>query len=173
MDRSVRRKGPARLARAMAAFIVVLVALAGLRPGRAALAAGQAAAAPVTLSVHAGFDGYYKDQRWLPVRITVANDGPDTKGTLHVSVPRSGGGANLVVTRDVDLPTQSRREVFLYIPTESYLSSLQVTLSDGKTDLAAASARVVQAAAGDLIYGVLAGSPSAFNILGGIKPGSG
>jgi len=147
---------------------------AGAAPLAAAVPLATAGApAAVTLSVHAGFDGYFKDGGWLPVRITVANVGPDTKGTLRVSVPRSSGGANLVVTRDVDLPTQSRREVFLYIPTESYLSSLQVTLSDGKTDLAAASARVVQAAAGDLIYGVLAGSPSAFNILGGIKPGSG
>ena len=48
-----------------------------------------------------------------------------------------------------------------------------MTLSDGKSDLATASARVVPAGAGDLIYGVLAGSPSAFNILGGIKPVSG
>src|SRR5579859_4738278 len=173
MDRSVRRNGPARLARATAAFIMVLVALAGLRPGKAALAASETAATPITLTIHAGFDGYYKDQRWLPVRITVANDGPDTKGTLHVSVPRSGGGADLVVTRDVDLPTQSRREVFLYIPTDGFLSSLQVGLSDGQKDVASATSRLVQAGAGDLIYGVLAGSPSSFNLLSNIKPVNG
>jgi hypothetical protein len=142
-------------------------------PPAASAAPFPAAPVAVTLAVHAGFDGYYKDQTWLPVRITVANDGPDTKGTLRVTVPRGNGGAALMVTRDVDLPTQSRREVFLYIPTESFLSTLKVTLSDGKTDLATASARVVQASAGDLIYGVLAGSPSTFNVLSGIKPASG
>ena len=156
-----------------AAGLLLLAGWAGLAGPATALAAPTAPAAAVTLAVHAGFDGYYKDQSWLPVRITVANDGPDTKGTLRVSVPRANGAADLKITRDVDLPTQSRREVFLYIPTESFLSALQVTLSDGKTDLASASARVVQASTGDLIYGVLAGSPSSFNVLSALKPASG
>jgi hypothetical protein len=147
---------------------------AGLVWPTAATAAARGAPLAVTLAVHAGFDGYYKDQRWLPVRITVANDGPDTKGTLSVAVPRSNGGADVVVTRDVDLPTQSRREVFLYVPTEGFISNLQVTLTDGnRKDLATAATRLVQAGASDLIYGVLASSPSAFNVLGGIKPASG
>ena len=61
--------------------------------------------AAVTLAIHAGFDGYYKTDSWLPVRVTVANDGPDTQGSLRVSVPRASGGAALMITRDVDLPT--------------------------------------------------------------------
>jgi hypothetical protein len=165
---------PPGLWRVAALGLLALATGAGLVwPPAAGAASLVRAPAALTLSVRAGFDGYYKDASWLPVRITVANDGPDIKGTLRVSVPRASGGANLMVTRDVDLPTQSRREVFLYIPTESFLSALQVTLSDGKTDLATASARVVQAAAGDLIYGVLAGSPSSFNLLSSIKPATG
>jgi len=154
--------------RVAAAALLVLLAGAGLfTPPVAAAPPG------VTLAIHAGFDGTYKDGQWLPVRIAVANDGPDTKGVVRVSVPRSNGASALVITRAVDLPTQSSREVFLYIPTESFLSALTVAFSDGKTDLATTSSRVAQVTAGDLIYGVLAGSPSAFNFLSNIKPSAG
>jgi hypothetical protein len=155
--------------RLVAIALLAVFGTAGLLRPPSASAAPSAA---VTLVVHAGFDGYYKTDSWLPLRITVANDGPDTKGTLRVSVPRSNG-ADLQVTRDVDLPTQSRREVFLYVPTEGFLSLVQVALSDGKNDLARASAHVAQAGDSDLLYGVLAGSPSAFNIFSAIKPVSG
>ncbi len=157
---------PSGLWRVAAAALLVLATWAGLLSSPPA----QAAPPAVTLAIHAGFDGYYKDQRWLPVRIAVANDGPDIQGTLRVTVPRANGGAAVSITRAVDLPNQSRREVFLYIPTEGFLSALQVTLSDGKNDLVTASTRVAQAGANDLIYGVLAGSPSAFNVLSSIKP---
>src|SRR5262249_22391760 len=126
----------------------------------------------ITLTIRAGFDGYYKEAQWLPVRITVANDGPDTQGTLRVTVPRNSGG-DVTVTRAVDLPTQSRREVFLYIPTEGFLSTLQVSLNDGTQDLATATTRLVQASANDLVYGVMAGTPSAFSVLSGVKPAGG
>jgi hypothetical protein len=155
--------------RLASALLLACSAWAGLYWPRAAWAAPSG----VTLVIHAGFDGYYKDQRWLPVRITVANDGPDAKGTLSVAVPRNNGSAAVIVTRDVDLPTQSRREIFLYVPTEGFVSNLQVSLSDANKDLATATTRVVQAGPGDLIYGVLAGSPSSFNVLSGVKPVSG
>ncbi len=170
LQKNTRRMGWALpWLRASAATWLALAALAGL--GAPGIAWG--APAPVTLVIHAGFDGYYKDQRWLPVRITVSNDGPDTKGTLQVTVPRGGGGAAVMVTREVDLPTQSRREVFLYIPIDGYLSNLKVSLNDGQNDLATATTRLVQAGAGDLIFGVMAGSPSAFNILSSVKPVNG
>src|SRR5690349_22931541 len=86
-----------------------------------------AQSAPITLAVRAGFDGFYKDQRWLPVRITVANDGPDATGTLRVVAPRYNS-ADLLIARAVELPTQSRREIYLYVPTEGYLSSIKVSL---------------------------------------------
>ena len=162
-----RPRLPPSLWRLAAVGLLVLMAGAGLTAPAAAAPLG------VTLAIHAGFDGNYKDGQWLPVRIAVANDGPDTKGTLRVSVPRTNGASAVVITRDVDLPTQSRREVFLYIPTEGFLSAINVILSDGKTDLATASSRVAQAGTDDLIYGVLAGSPSAFNFLSSIKPATG
>src|SRR6476619_7002495 len=82
----------------------VLLALLMVLPGTGVLrAAPPAQTAPVTLTARAGFDGYYKEQHWLPVRITVGNDGPDLTGSLQVSMVR-GAGAEVVVSRQVDLP---------------------------------------------------------------------
>ena len=42
----------------------------------------------ITLSATAGFDGYFKEGRWIPVRVGMANDGPDAEVLLEV-LPRS------------------------------------------------------------------------------------
>ncbi len=170
-----------RLALQRLAVTVVLLAL--VLGGPAAVLAGSEGAAPavpaaqtnpITLAARAGFDGYYKDTRWVPMRITVANDGPDASGTLQVSLARNNA-AELIIARPVELPTQSRREIFLYIPTEGFVSKLQVNLVDNKqTDLAPpAVVRMVQVGSTDLLYGVLAGSGTAYNVLKDVDPLSG
>ncbi len=161
-----------RLALAVVLFAVVLAGPAAvLAASGATFPAAQTN--PITLTARAGFDGYYKDTRWVPMRITVANDGPDARGTLQVTVARNNA-AELVIARPVELPTQSRREIFLYIPTEGFVSSLQVKLVDGKDELAQpASVRMVQVGSSDLLYGVLAGSASAYNVLTDVDPLSG
>ncbi|MEP7358019.1 MAG: hypothetical protein ABI847_12305, partial [Anaerolineales bacterium] len=167
-----------RLQRALSGFIRasgVLLLFLGLLSGPSLLqAAPPAQASPVTLAARAGFDGYYKEQRWLPVRITVGNDGPDLQGTLQISTDRSaGGGAVVVVSRAVDLPTQSRREVFLYVPVEGFLSSVKVSLISNQREVAAQTVRLQQAGAGDILYGLLAGSGTAYNVLADVDPISG
>ena len=157
------------LIRAVAGGLLALAVLAGSGFVRAA---APPQTASITLTARAGFDGYYKELSWLPVRILVSNDGPDVHGALSVTVQQTGS-ADVVVTRAVDLPTQSRREVFLYVPSVNFLSTLQISLADAKHVLASTTVRVTQAATNDLIYGVLAGSPSAFNVLSSVAPVSG
>jgi hypothetical protein len=125
---------------------------------------------PLTLTLRAGFEGYYKDGRWMPVRVSVANDGADVVGSLRVIVPRNDG-TDVTYARNVDLPTQSRRELYLYLPMEGYASQIALVLvnAQGK-ELAKATARVTQATATDLVYGIVAGSPSAFNVLNLLDP---
>lgn len=147
--------------------------LAGPAPAAAA-GSGDAAQqpSPVKLTARAGFDGYYKDGIWVPVRVTLENDGPDVEGTLRVVSPRYNGG-EIVFARSLSLPSQSRKEVFLYISPEGYLSGLKVSLVSGRDVLASATARLAQAGPGDLVYGVIAASPTAFNILTHVDPVSG
>jgi hypothetical protein len=139
----------------------------------AALAAGPhrppAQDSAITLEARGGFDGYYKDARWVPMRLTVSNDGPDARGSLQVSVAR-GAASQLTIAQALELPSRSRKEIYLYIPTEGYVTSLQVKLIDGRNELAADSVRLVQVGNSDLLYGVLAGSGSAFNVLSDVDP---
>jgi hypothetical protein len=150
---------------------VLLSLLVGWAP--AARADDVAQAGGVSLSIRAGFDAYYKEAHWVPVRISVANDGPDVTGTLSIVAPRNDGSL-VTYARAVELPTQSRRELYMYIPTEGFVSKLEVTLADETQKLApTASVRLTQAGPTDLIYGVLAGSPSAYNSLGDVDPVNG
>jgi hypothetical protein len=152
----------------------VVVLLLGLLASAGSLrAAPPAQTAPVTLSARAGFDGYYKDQRWLPIRVLVGNDGPDLQGSLEVSMQRAGSSSTVVVSRQVDLSTQSRREFFLYVPTEGFLSNIKVSLISSQREIASQTMRVQQAGASDILYGLLAGSRSAYNVLADVEPLSG
>ena len=123
----------------------------------------------ITFTVRAGYDGYYKDGQWVPIRVTIANDGPDVSGTLQALLPHNN--AQALYTRPVDLPTQSRREFFFYVPPEGYFNSpLRVDFVAGSRILASANARLTQATATDYLYGILASSPSAFNAMANIRP---
>ncbi len=159
-------------ARWLLALLILGAALAGAASSYAAPALQSAQG--ITLSARAGFDGYYKDGFWVPVRLTVANDGPDLSGTLRIAVPRDYGTAETVYSRAVDLPTQSRREIFLYVVPEGVMSSLKVALVNEKNKpVKEASVRMAQVTPADLLYGVWAGSPSAFNGLADLDPGAG
>ena len=149
--------------------LLAAVAWAGPSSGLiSAYAAPGSQTAGLTLSARAGFDSYFKDSQWTPVRVTVANDGPDVSGDLQMIVPRNGG--ETLFTRPVELPTQSRREVYFYLPLEGYISSLQVDLVSGQKILASADVRLSQTGPQDTLYGVLAASPTAYNSLADVKP---
>lgn len=152
-------------------FLLLLSLLAGLLFSIApTFAQAGAQTTNITLSVRPGFEGFYKDGRWMPLRITVANDGVDTSGTLRVEAPRNDG-TTVLYRREVQLPTLSRRELYMYIPMEGYITNVTIRLVNRQgSDLASQSVRVSQASPTDLLYGVIANSPSTFNILADVTP---
>ncbi len=109
---------------------------------------------------------------WLPVRVIAANEGPDVIGSLEIEATRYDGGT-VRYTRPIELSQQSRKEVFMYATAEGYLNSVQVNLLHDDEVLADATTRVSQVGGADLLYGVIAGSPSAFHNLGDIDPFNG
>ena len=127
---------------------------------------------PVALTIRAGYDGFIKENMWLPVRVIVANEGPDVIGSLEIEVTRYDGGT-VRYTRPIELPQQSRKEVFMYAAAEGFLNRVQVNLLQDDEVLADATTRVSQIGDADLLYGVIAGSPSAFQNLGDIDPFNG
>lgn len=155
--------------------LILLLALAALLT---APLASRAAPLPqdtgLVLTLNAGFDGYYKDGLWMPVRVLLENSGPDLSGQVRVVSPIGFGNVETTVTRAVDLPTQSRRSLQLFVAPEGFNSNLNVELVNGAGQrLAAAPARLSQLSANDLLYGLIVNASSAYVALNDVDPVNG
>jgi hypothetical protein len=150
------------------AAIVLIIAL-WLSP---ALALAQEPAA-VKLSAQAGLDGYYRIGQWLPLRVQLENSGAAIDGRVEVVLPRPDGG-HLTYRYPLSLPTQSRKEITLYLSPHQYANRLQVAFLDQAGQMIAKQEQALKAVdTNDRLYGIIADQPSAFNVLSEIDPPQG
>jgi hypothetical protein len=146
--------------------LLLLALLFSLAPQAWAAPPSQAGVQPddLTLDALAGFDGLCKDQRFIPVRVTVANRGPALRGEVLISAPSYASNSTLY-TYPLELASTARKELRLAIYPEMYLTSLDVRLRvDGEIVLAQKTP-VRCLGADQILVGVLAGNPSALNSL--------
>lgn len=149
--------------------------LAVLWPGGAALgAAPRVQAAPITMDVRVGFDGYVQRDSWTPVTVTVANDGPDLDAELRLTVdPFTGTRTHY--TRPIDLPRGSRKRVTLYAAdVAAFGSDVQIDLVDENGRVVDAEVvRVQTITPTTLLIGVWSDAPGALADLALVQPSSG
>ena len=126
----------------------------------------------ISLSAQAGFDGYCKEATWIPVRVTVANSGPDLNARVQVSYGTSNTDKAITGT-DISLPNTSQKEFFLYFYPPRFLRSLNVSLVVEDKTLAKVDLRLTCLTGDDLLVGLLAGDPSAYNVLNEVKTSNG
>jgi hypothetical protein len=125
----------------------------------------------LTLNAYAGFDGYYKVNRWLPVQVVVANAGPDIEGEIQIAMTGGGRGAS-IYTQPAVLPTQSRKQFTLHVFLENYARELTVKLVEKRKTLAEHNVRIQQSTSDDVLCGVISrDGPAALNYLGGLSLG--
>ena len=124
----------------------------------------------VDLKARVGFDGYCNENQWLPIHVEVENTGPDLNAEVQVSYKKSTGGI-AATSMNVELPATSRKEFFLYIyfPQE-YTQQWNVTLLANQKVLKKVNLTVNCLAAENMIFGVLADTPSAYDALNDVKP---
>ncbi|MBN2146794.1 MAG: hypothetical protein JW726_05375 [Anaerolineales bacterium] len=118
----------------------------------------------IILTAEAGFDGLCKDGAWIPVRVTVENNGPNLEATLQIVTSNSSGTQN-TYTYPINLPSQSRKEATLFIFPEGYQDTISVELISDEEVIAQQAPRLKCLDAAELLLGVISGSPSAFNVL--------
>jgi hypothetical protein len=123
---------------------------------------------PLTITVKAGFDGKYKDGQWVPVHVVLENNGPDLEGLIRFEFG-SGSAAGNITEYSIDLPSTSKKEVVVYLYPQGYDRTLQVSFTSDKKTLAKAQLQLDNFASTDLWYGILAVSPTTFNILSQIS----
>lgn len=92
----------------------------------------QGTAEAVTLTVTAGYDGWYKDRRWLPVTLRVSNRGPAVEGLVTVTLDAASGSGQVQYQTPLSLPTQSDKVVRLYVYADLFLTELTVHLYDDR-----------------------------------------
>ncbi|MCB9450549.1 MAG: hypothetical protein H6672_03870 [Anaerolineaceae bacterium] len=160
-----------KLKRLLSAVLMIAL-LAGFAPP-----AQQALENLVEIAVSAGYDGYFREGHWLPLRIQVDNNGEDIEGQLVVRPETSINAVSSTFSTPVSLPSGTRKTVYLYIVPRSIASRVRVEFI-GNDDLVMSSQEVAlrgiqprdqlyvvvsQAASGTVdLTGVRAGSYSAF-----------
>ena len=116
-----------------------------------------------------GFDGYCKDNHWMPVQVEVENTGADLNATVQVSY-KNGAGGNTITSLEVLLPANSRKEFFLYIYPQGTLRSMHVDLLSGRRLLKKIDLPISCLAPENMVFGVLAENPSTYDVLNEVKP---
>lgn len=157
----MKTDSPARL------FITLLLALLGLPLFTPAAQAQDES--PITLSARAGFDGYCKENRWIPVRVTVENTGKDVQARVQAAYPNRSNGQT-AFGLDLPLSSGARKEFFLYVYPESTLQKLTVSVTENGRALVKRDLNVVCLGAKNLLVGLLSETPSDYASLGGLKP---
>ncbi|MFQ5436869.1 MAG: hypothetical protein ACE5FD_18585, partial [Anaerolineae bacterium] len=151
-------------------FLIITLLFIGLaaRP-----AAAQEENSGITLTARAGFDGYYKPEFWVPVQVTVTNNGPAVEGELRISLGSRAAGDYIVYKNPISLPTQSSKRVTMIVSLTTFTRELKVTLQNEKQAIVAdtVSNRMTQLTADDLLYGVVSSNPGELSYLENVTGG--
>ena len=144
-----------------------LMLLAGVLAGMPLAASAEVA---IRLDVKVGINGEFKESALVPVRVSVANTGPDVEGELIVT--SDNGGADRYGTgyyQPVSVAQGATKQVTISVPGEMLRSNTIVAfMQDGKT-IAQAPVNGRRYDADYLLIGVLAQDPNTANFLGVMK----
>ncbi len=154
------------VAHRLACVVAIVVFLSAL------LAPGTVSAAPhaqstVNLSAEPFFGGVFKYGEWLPLRVSVSNQGADLQAEVRVVVGQ--GAARVTYAAPAPMATGARKEIILYTLPPSYVRSLKVELVEGDRVVAEAEAAVAPVRNITYLVGVIAADPEPYGIVEGLK----
>lgn len=127
----------------------------------------------LTLDARAGYDGVYKPNRWVPVQIAAANNGPAVEGQISITLGSLATADKVVFNTLISLPTQSNKQVTLYVYLPQFTGYVTVELHDanGRLLAAADSNKLTQLATDGVLYGVVTPSPGSLDYLQDVTGG--
>jgi len=135
--------------------------------------AGQEPESTLEISAEAGFDGYYKSAFWVPVDISVSNDGAAIEGDVEISVGSSAGRDRVIYSTPVSLPTRSSKRLATFVYLPNLIGRLEVKLVDerGNQIVAVQSNSLNRLETDDLLYGILSPEPGDLEFLEDVTGG--
>ncbi len=149
---------------------IAFLTLSALMIGGALLPTRASAQSGLTITAQAGFDGFYKIDDWLPVHVTISNDGPGIDADLELLVGENLGGETVIYKQHAILPTHSRKQFTLYAMVTNYTHQLVVRLVQKKKLIAKYSISIEPLSAQDFLCVVVSDDVSALNYLAGLPP---
>ena len=112
-----------------------------------------AAQARVSITVDAGYDGYYSTQSPTPIRVRLANQGESFRARVEVTAPVQNG--SILYYSELDLPQNSAKLLTLYPQYGGFAASAQVRVLDGKQLVARGEDKLTQVADATRLVGLL------------------
>lgn len=114
----------------------------------------------IELEVRAGFGGYFRAGKWLPVQVTIRNSGSDFRGTLQVRARDIGDNAETLYQAPLAVARNSPKTIFIYVSLEDQRPDIQVEVVDNKGRIVeVVHERLTQVRPRDILYVVLTESP--------------
>jgi hypothetical protein len=123
-------------------------------------ASAQPLSGVVSLSLRAGYAGYFREATWLPIRVDIRNDGGGVNGRLVVRPETSGDAIYNTYSAPVSLAAGARQTVTLYITARIFAQSARVELiADDGAVVASERALLRGIQPGDRLHVVISDAP--------------
>lgn len=127
----------------------------------------------VAMTADAGFDGYFREHSWLPVRVQVENLGSDVRGRLVVRSETSGSAVSSTFSTPVDLPARAQQRVTFQIVATDVATQVRVELLDeDDAVIASAFAPLQRIQMADHLSAVITNAAAGAVDLSGVRSGS-
>ena len=131
---------------------------------------------PTILRVNIGFDEQYQDGNWVPVLVTLSNNGADFSGKVSIHVPSSSyaisnsSASTSTYQEPVSLPPGSNKQVTLYVPlnlgTQGNRAPVTVELLDNNGHrVTGKTSSPNSISTNSVVVGVLSTQPNNFGML--------
>ena len=124
------------------------------------------------LQVKAGFESHYRNGNWIPVQITLRNDGPDFEGSLSLITPNpqfqlsSNQGIPSNYQISISLANGAQKQVIMYLPLYFDVQNVTVKLLNSSGQIVASqTAPLIPLSQGDVFIGVLSDQNTGFSSL--------
>lgn len=132
-----------------------------------------------TFHVNAGFDARYRDGNWIPVQITLSNNGADFTGAISVNAPPPylGAGSSdpqAVYQAPISLANGAQKQVTLYVPlyfgSQGSTQTFSVNLLNSNGQKVSSQMTTVRTlGSNDIFVGVLSDQSTGFGPLSTIS----
>ncbi|MBI5928266.1 MAG: hypothetical protein HY862_03090 [Chloroflexi bacterium] len=112
------------------------------------------------LDIKAGFQSYYRDGEWIPLEVTLINNGRDLRGNVQVHAQNAGQATETLYQTPITVARNSSKTIFFYVSLSDRASEIEVEIADNNGRiLKVQSEQIKQLAARDVLYGVVTESP--------------